>query len=221
MSPVTQTRKQLLRGLSFWLVGCMWMAIGPGVAAATVVQLPLSHLGEVDRAEIDAQGAAHPQGWRGLHFDYKMGIAAEVDPPGPFEEFTVFPYIESLVWHEARVVQYLEMEDDGFAEEYSRNAALYPEALLFQVVIAGAHELLYEQDLKFVYEDSTGSSAYATIHAHELLEPTFFQRHPSAIVWVSAELPNDVEAIQWFSLHGLSRLGPGRAQAKWVLQPGE
>lgn len=187
------------------LLLCSMSIVVAQPALAAVVELPVTYIGEVNQEGIDLQGITHRYGWRGALFDYKMAIAAELEDAEPFLFLTIFPYIESLVWYEARLVQYLDGKDDEFAQEYFEQASLYPDALLFQVAVAGDEEMIREDALAFFYEDSTGARHEATIYAHELEEPTFFRRYAQATVWVIAELPDDTVDMEWFRLRTLVR----------------
>lgn len=131
------------------LLLCSMSIVVAQPALAAVVELPVTYIGEVNQEGIDLQGITHRYGWRGALFDYKMAIAAELEDAEPFLFLTIFPYIESLVWYEARLVQYLDGKDDEFAQEYFEQASLYPDALLFQVAVAGDEEMIREDALAF------------------------------------------------------------------------
>ena len=86
---------------------------------------------------------------------YKMSVVAEAE-----NTFTAYiggvPYITELVWLQGKLFQKMEGHEDSWIEEYMATELMYPEGTFFQIVLMGQAAMRRPDELRFIYEDSTG-----------------------------------------------------------------
>jgi hypothetical protein len=180
------------------------------------VTLPISNLLEVRKDLIREEGNAFPGGWSKYYWDYKMKSGQELygEEASPFDVVDVCPFTSEMWWVEALMLQDRNFETDEWAEEYYQEVN-FPELLAFQIFLwSESLGLLAKDDLRFVYQDSTGMRKDGEIYHNELDEtkkPIYY------LVKIKLEVHffSNPQDITWFSLHILNKNRAGRVDMRW------
>ena len=177
--------------------------------------LPISNLLEVRKDLIRKEGNAFSGGWSEYYRDYKSKTGQEFydEEAEPFDAVGVALFTSETWWVEVLVLQDQYFETDEWAEKEYQEVN-FPHALLFQIFFFSDFlNLLAEDDLRFVYQDSTGARKDGEIISYELDETKkseYFVKIEVAIL-----LPSNPQDITWFSLHILNKNVAGRVDMRW------
>jgi len=201
----------------FCLVFCFLLTAGVfGQDDIPTVTLPISNLLEVRKDLIRKEGNAFPGGWSEYFADYKTktGHFFRGEEAHPFDIVHVFPYTLEMWWVEALMFQDQNFESDEWAEKYHRDVN-NPRILSFQIFLwSESLNLLAKDNLRFVYQDSTGMRSDGFIDSYELDET----KKPEYEVDISLSvflIPSNPQDITWFSLHILNKNFAGRVDMRW------
>jgi hypothetical protein len=202
------------------LVFCFLLTAGVfGQENIPTVTLPISNLLEVRKDLIRKEGNAFPGGWSEYYMDYKSKIVhGFVDEEAePFDYVGVAPFTSETLWVEALTFQDLNFLSDEWAErEYQerKNKNSFPELLGFQIFLdSDSLNLLAKDDLRFIYQDSTGAIQNGEIYSYKLDETKKPEYHVEIMVDI---LPiSNPQNITWFSLHILNKKIVGRVDMCW------
>ncbi len=183
------------------------------------VTLPISNLLEVRKDLIRKEGNASPGGWSEYYIDYKRKTAQEFldEEARPFDSVAVIPITLEMLWVDILVLQDQNFESDEWAEkEFSeeKQFALSYNVLAFQIFLRSESlNLLAKDDLRFVYQDSTGTRKDGMIILYEMDET----KKPIYKVSTGAgvSLHSNLQNITWFSLHILNKKTAGRVDMCW------
>ena len=192
------------------LVFCFLLTAGVlGQDDIPTVTLPISNLLEVRKDLIRKEGNAFPGGWSEYFVDYKTKTRHLFygEEARPFDLVLVFPYTLEMCWVQILMLQDQNFESDEWAEKYYRDLG-NPRILSFQIFLrSDSLNRLAKDDLRFVYQDSTGSKIDGDVIFYKVKEVT---RIDVAILVTSN--PQD---ITWFSLHILNKYIAGRVDMRW------
>jgi hypothetical protein len=201
---------------SFFLFNCVIFTLSAsGQENIPTITLPISNLLEVRKDLIRKEGNAYPGGWDEYYMDYKektvhffSGEEARL-----YDYVFVVPFTLEMWWVQTLRNQDQSFETDEWAEkEYQR--ANDPEILPFQIFLDS--ESLYrlaEDDLRFIYQDSTGAKKDGEIYIYkpnETKKPVY-----SIFAMVSVSLPSHPQDITWFSFHIFNKNKAGRVDMRW------
>jgi len=206
-----------------YLIGCLlFISEAFGQDNIPTVTLPISNLLEVREDLIRAKGKAFPGGWSKYYLDYKgkTGHYFEGESANPFDWVEAYPFTLEMWWVQTLMLQGQNLESGKWAEkEYADH--IYPHCstkLVFQIFLnSDSLNLLAKENLRFVYQDSTGSREDGTIYSYNLDET----KKPIYSVMVMADVPistNNPQDITWFSLHILNTQHFGRVDMRWEFQ---
>jgi len=206
-----------------YLIGCLlFISEAFGQDNIPTVTLPISNLLEVREDLIRAKGKAFPGGWSKYYLDYKgkTGHYFEGESAIPFVWVEAYPFTLEMWWVQTLMLYDQNFESNKWAEkEYADH--IYPNCstkLVFQVFLkSNSLNLLAKENLRFVYQDSTGIQEDGTIYAYNLDET----KKPIYSVKVMSDVPistNNPQDITWFSLHILNTESTGRVGMRWVFR---
>jgi len=203
----------------FLVVSLLFTTSASGQDDIPTVTLPISNLLEVREGLIRAEGKAFPGGWSKYYLDYKgkTGHYFEGENANPFDWVEAYPFTLEMWWVQTLMLQGQNLESGKWAEkEYADH--IYPHCstkLVFQIFLnSDSLNLLAKENLRFVYQDSTGSREDGTIYSYNLDET----KKPIYSVMVMADVPistNNPQDITWFSLHILNKYIAGRVDMRW------
>ena len=181
------------------------------------ITLPVSNLLKVRKDLIRKEGNAFPGSWSEYYQDYKIKTMHLFydEEARPFDGVVVIPVTSEMEWVQALAKQDLYFESDEWAEkEYQEMNSLFNNILRFQIMVASESlNLLAKEDLRFVYQDSTGMKRDGEIDHYELDETKMPIYSVLTMVFVSG-LTNHQD-ITWFSLHILNKKTAGRVDMRW------
>ncbi|MCX6089930.1 MAG: hypothetical protein NTX88_06120 [Candidatus Atribacteria bacterium] len=184
------------------------------------VELPIENLASLPKEEIKKEGSSYPGGWQKFYGDYKMKTLHYFsgDQASPFDEVAVLPFTRVFSWVEVLMIQDQNFETDQYAEDLFIKNEYYLNGLLpFHVVLVSSSLSLLDKDqLRFVFQNSTGTKKDANIHDYNLDEtkkPIY-----SAQINLLADLPPNAEKITWFSLHILNKGDTRRVDMSWTFK---
>ena len=202
----------------FCLVFCFLLTAGVlGQDDIPTVTLPISNLLEVRKDLIRKEGNAFPGGWSKYFADYK-GKTRHLfydEEAHPFDCVYVVPYTSEMWWVEALMLQDQNFESDEWAEKkYRETNELFDNILGFQIFLRSESlNYLAKDDLRFIYQDSTGIRRDGEIDYYELDET----KKPIYRVEVGLLISSlfNLQDITWFSLHILNKNKAGRVDMRW------
>ena len=146
--------------------------------------------------------------------DYRTGSHALYDEEAsPFDAVIVTPYTSEMWWVEALMLQDQNFESDEWAEKFHRDWG-DPRILTFQIFLQSESlNYLAKDDLRFIYQDSTGIRRDGEIDYYELDET----KKPIYRVEVGLLISSlfNLQDITWFSLHILNKYTAGRVDMRW------
>ena len=132
---------------------------------------------------------------------------------GPFEGVGVVLYTLEMFWVETLTHQDMNFESDEW-EEKEYQGFYFPQTLGFLIYLeSDSLDRSAKEDLRFIYQDSTGTRKDGEIYSYELDET----KKPEYMVKIQVviSLPSNPQNITWFSLHILNKNTAGRVDMRW------
>jgi len=199
------------------LVFCFLLTAGVlGQDDIPTVTLPISNLLEVRKDLIRKEGNAFPGGWSKYFVDYKKKTVHffRGEEASPFDCVLVVPYTSEMWWVDVLLGQDQNFESDEWAEKEHRDLG-DPRILSFQIFLwSDSLNRLAKDNLRFVYQDSTGMRSDGLIDSYELDETKKPEYKVNIFVYVFL-IPSNPKDITWFSLHILNKYTAGRVDMRW------